>query len=135
MYSLKRGRGPSMAGGIGGLVMGLFGILWTVGAMSIVVGSRAPVIIQIIFPMFGVIFTLICFGGAIYNFTNATSQQRFAEYDFVSHQDEPDPLNLRFGSPQSPPDAAGVTKFCAQCGHGLQESFRFCPSCGTKVSV
>jgi len=133
VFSLKSGRGPSIQKAIGGLVVGLFGILWTVLAVSITANAPFP-LVGIIFPLFGVIFTLAAWGQAIYHFTNATSTQRFAEYDFVKHLDEPDPLNARFGSPTKPASSApAAQKFCTHCGGGLQDAFRFCPSCGTKA--
>jgi hypothetical protein len=131
VYSLKPGRGPSIQKAIGGLVGGLFGVLWTVLAISLTANAPFPVV-RIVFPLFGVIISLASFASAAYNFTNATSSQRFAEYDFVSHIDEPDPLNAKLVRPANRSKPA-VEKFCAQCGGGLDDSFRYCPGCGTKV--
>lgn len=132
MFSLKPGRGPAIQKAIGGLVGGLFGVLWTVFAFAITADAPFP-LIGIIFPLFGVIFTVAAWGSAAYHFINATSEQRFAEYDFVSHADEPDPLNVRFGPPGKVKSTVAAEKFCTNCGGGLEDSFRYCPACGTKV--
>ena len=38
MYSLKPGRGPSLMGAVGGIVVAIFGVIWTFAAMSM--GAR-----------------------------------------------------------------------------------------------
>lgn len=111
--------------------MGLFGILWTVLAVAMTANAPFP-FVGIVFPAFGVIFTLLAWGSAVYNLVNATSQQRFAEYDFVAGGEEPDPLQAKFGS-ASPATRSQPEKFCTSCAAPLQPAFRYCPQCGTKV--
>jgi hypothetical protein len=121
MFSLKLGRGPSIHRAIGGLVAGLFGVLWTVLAVGIAANAPFPYF-GIVFPLFGVLLTLAAWGQAAYHFVNAARQQQFTEYDFVSQQDESDPPR-----PQAPGNS------CPRCQSGLQATFRYCPQCGMKL--
>ena len=50
MKSIKPGRGPSVMSGVMCVVVGIFGVLWTIGAASIGVG---------LFSLFGVLFIVI----------------------------------------------------------------------------
>lgn len=95
MRSLKPGRGPSFLGGVGSLAAVAFGIIWTVMAFTITRNAPFP-LVGILFPLFGIIFIIMGAVRAIYNFTNATSENRFSTFDITSSQDEPDPLNERF---------------------------------------
>lgn len=115
-------------GSIAGFAVGLFGILWTVIAIAITADVSFPWI-GIVLPGFGVIFTMLAWSSAVYNLINATNQQRFAEYDFVAGQDEPDPLQQKFG-PSVSAAKSSPGKFCTACGKPLEAEFRFCPQCG-----
>ncbi len=98
MYSIKPGRGPSFVGAIGGIIIVVFGIFWTIIAYKMthsIMGT--PNIVGIFFPLFGVIFVLLGIGSVIYNFVNATKQKRFSVLDITTAQEEPDPLNEYFG--------------------------------------
>ena len=132
MWSLKPGRGPSFQGAIGSLVVGLFGVLWTVLAVAFTAQAPIP-LVGVVFPAFGVIFTILAWSQAVYHFINATSEQRFSEYDFVSHQAEPDPLQQKFSSPHTPAPESPATNYCTVCGTALQPTFHFCPKCGKSV--
>ena len=88
MKSIKPGRGPSMMGGVMSIVVGLFGVGWTIIAASIGGGFMA---------IFGVLFILVAIIQAVYNFKNATSENRYSEYDITDNMEESDPLNDRFG--------------------------------------
>ena len=82
MKSIKRGRGPSMMQGAGSIFAAVFGVLWTVMAVSM----GAPVI----FALFGVCFIGIAVVQAVYNFKNASGGERFSEFDIVDSREEGD---------------------------------------------
>ena len=132
MKSIKRGRGPSMMNGVGSLVVAVFGVFWTIAAATM----GAPWF----FPLFGIFFTVYGIVITVYNFKNATGKQRYSEYDIVDGQEEPDPLNERFGSSLNDSffdrqDTANGTSaaFCPYCGAKAQSGFDFCPKCGKKL--
>jgi hypothetical protein len=100
MYSLKPGRGPSFMGGIGALGAAVFGIFWTIMAFQITRDAPFP-LVGTIFPLFGVVFVITGIAMAIYNFSNASRQNRNSAFDITSAREEPDPLNQIFGSPAS----------------------------------
>ena len=64
MKSIKPGRGPSMMGGVVGIFMIGFGILWTV------IAAQASGI----FAIFGVLWTCVAIAMTVYNFKNATGK-------------------------------------------------------------
>jgi hypothetical protein len=132
VLSLKRGRGPSFQRAIAGLVFGLFGVLWTIIAAVITAEMPFPYV-GIVFPAMGVLITLFAWCDAVYHFVNATSQQRFTEYDFVTQYAEPDPLQSKFAAPSIPSPEPAATKFCVGCGTPLEATFKFCPQCGAKA--
>ncbi len=72
---------PSEAGSIaGGLVITLFGCFWTVMAL---IGTSAIPIINIVFPLFGVIFVIVGIASSISSFNKAgnyrSAQQRYRQ--------------------------------------------------------
>ena len=124
MKSVKPGRGPSMQGGIIGLFMIGFGILWTILA-----ASASP-----IFALFGVLWTGIAVVNTIYNFKNAKSKNRYSAFDIVDSHEEPDPLNRRYGGELEAPGSSGTTsRFCPWCGRQTEREYEFCPGCGKKL--
>jgi hypothetical protein len=126
MYSIKPGRGPSFGGAVGGIVGAVFGLIWTVGALSM--GAPA------FFALFGVVFVLVAIGSAFYNFYNATSNNRFSQFDITTPGEERDPLETA-RSDEAPPrrdDATGA-QFCTQCGTRIEKAFKFCPKCGRQL--
>ena len=122
MKSVKPGRGPSFLGCVVCLFMALFGVLWTVAAFSIDAGLSG-----VIFSLFGIIFVGFTVVNAIYNFKNATGKNRYSEFDITDGDEEPDPLNERFGSrsaskpTESKDDKKTKNKFCPYCGKNLKE--------------
>ncbi len=128
MKSIKRGRGPSFMGGIGGIFACLFGVFWTLTAVSM--GAPLP------FCAFGVLFIAIAAIEAIYNFRNASGKNRYSEFDIVDHTEESDPFNERFGintSERNVDVRVGESRFCPYCGAPTAEGFEFCNQCGKKL--
>ena len=125
MKSIKPGRGRSMMGGVVGIVMICFGILWTVGAAQI----------SGIIALFGVLWTCIAIGMTIYNFKNATGKNRYSVYDITDENEEPDPFNERFGNSFYDYEKKDEvdSKFCPYCGTPVKEEFEFCNQCGKKL--
>ena len=137
MKSVKPGRGPSMMGGVASIFVALFGVLWTVIALNSGAG---------LFALFGVFFVGLAIVQAVYNIRNATSENRYSEFDIVDSREEEDPWNRRFGadrdaqepparsaSEQTPPQEDGAFRFCPYCGKSLSGDFRFCPHCGREL--
>lgn len=121
MKSIKRGRGPSFRGGVGAIFAAVFGVIWIIAALAMTGGMG---IIGVIFPLFGLVFVGFAVFNAMYEFRNATSENRYSEYDIVDDDEEKDPLNERFG---------GENEFCPYCGTKINDDFEFCPKCGKKL--
>ena len=129
MKSIKPGRGPSMMGAVGAAFAVVFGIIWTMAAAYM----GAP----FFFPLFGLVFIGIGVFNVIYNLKNATGKNRYSAYDIVDANEEPDPLNARFGNEDTAADNAAPASnsfaFCPYCGMELEEDFAFCPRCGKQL--
>lgn len=125
MRGIKPGRAPSWGGVIGGIVALIFGVFWLSGVSA----AGAPPF----FALFGVIFILCAIGGIIYNLYNATSSNRFSEYDITEPGEETDPLEPE--KSQMGPMRTRMVKprFCPFCGSPLKQSFEFCPQCGKEL--
>lgn len=121
MRSIKPGRGPSMMGGIVGIFMIGFGIVWTV------IAAEASGV----FALFGVLWTGIAIVTTVYNFKNAKGKNRYSSFDIVDSEDEPDPLNERYSA--RPDGKSKDGKFCPYCGTAIDSDYSFCPSCGRKL--
>jgi len=126
MKSIKPGRGPSMMGGVMAIFAVLFGILWTLITISFGAGFMA---------IFGLIFICIGIFNAIYNFKNATGENRYSAYDIVDESEEPDPLNEKFGRQEVPTEnnIDDDVKFCPYCGVKVSSDFEYCHKCGKKL--
>lgn len=124
MKSVKPGRGPSMMQGLGAIVMGAVGIIWTIGAILL----GAPWF----FCLFGVAFVAIAAVQAAYGLYNATAKNRFSSLDIVDEGEEPDPLAARRDERSSGEAAGG---FCPYCGAQTREDYRFCPKCGRDLDA
>ena len=62
---------------------------------------------------------------AVYNYRNATSENRYSEFDITDENEEPDPLNERYGAKKS------ASSGDANAVHGGG----FCPYCGAKFDA
>ena len=131
MKSVKPGRGPSMMSSVGSIVAAIFGVIWTIGAVSI----GAPWFMA----AFGVVFIVVAIISAVYNGHNATAKNRMSVLDITEDGEEPDPLNTAFGddkeatvTPVNPAHPAG-SKFCPYCGSPVGDDFAFCNNCGKKL--
>lgn len=127
MWSIKPGRGPSILGGIAGIGAAIFGLFWTITAASMGGGF---------FALFGIVFIAMAIVNAVYNFKNATSQNRYSMFDITGGGEEPDPLNLKFGKQSydnNQPVASGESEFCPYCGNRVDDDFEFCNKCGKKL--
>lgn len=127
MKSVKPGRGPSMMSGIGGIVAGVFGIIWIVAANSM----GAPGF----FTAFGVVFVLIAVASAVYNLMNTVKKNRFSSFDITDDREEPDPLNRQFGDAEasSSQTESGNAAFCPYCGEKVEDGYRYCRRCGKEL--
>lgn len=128
MKSVKPGRGPSFMSGIVGILVALFGIAWTVLAVSSGAGFMG---------IFGLIFVVIAVIQSIYNFKNATSENRYSEFDITDETEELDPWNERFGTQNNrsrqDDSVKSSSNFCPYCGTRVEDDFAFCQSCGKKL--
>lgn len=128
MKQIKRGRAPSFLGGVVGIGVVLFGMIWTVFA-----GRMFPPM-----ALFGLIFIGIGIANTVYNFKNASSPNRYSEFDIVDDTEENDPLNLRYGKKTQNAVEVEYTevkksRYCPFCGTAADDKFRFCPNCGSQL--
>lgn len=76
-------------GGVGGIVVAIFGVIWTIGALSM----GAPPF----FALFGLLFVVMAIAGVVYNFYNATSRNRMSSFDVTTDGEES--FNLTWAYP------------------------------------
>lgn len=126
MKSIKPGRGPSMMGGLGSIFAGVFGVIWTLAAVQMGAG---------IFALFGVVFIVFAVLQAVYQFKNATGENRYSEFDITEDGEEPDPLEKRMAPPSSPAEENKEPggNFCPYCGAPAEKDYDFCHRCGKKL--
>ena len=133
MKSVKPGRGPSAMKGIGSIIAVIFGIFWTITAAS----SGTPGL----FPLFGVLFIIMGIIQAVYNFKNATSKNRFSEFDITNDSEEKDLFQKmvdksnivnRLQNNNENEDKLN-NMFCPYCGEKTQTGFLYCNKCGKKL--
>lgn len=134
-FSIKRGRVRSAQNAMGSAFGVVFSIIWTVVAIKI----GAPWF----FALFGVMFIAMSAVNAFINIKNATSQNRYSEFDVMDINSEPDPWDEKFADK---PEAAAIevinnametekaeTRFCPYCGTETENDFEFCRSCGRQL--
>ncbi len=135
MYSVKPGRGPSLMGAAGGIIVAIIGVGWTIMAGSI----GAPVFFQ----LFGVLFVVMAIAGVVYNFYNATQGNRMSAFDVTTDHEESDPIADAMGVATHAPEqgydpGGGAAKFggefCPFCGTKVSHEFRYCPKCGKELA-
>jgi hypothetical protein len=125
-------------GGFGSLMAVVFGIGWTIFAYQLTRDSPFPMV-GIFFPLFGVFFVIAGLVQAYYHFTNATREDRFSTFDITDDNEEPDPLNQRFGRARSEATVKRTAgrqiegEFCPFCGAAAQPDFDYCPKCGKDI--
>lgn len=129
MKSIKPGRRRSRYNAVGAVIGIVFGIIWTIAALSM----GAP----FFFPLFGLVFIGMGVYNAVYNYRNATSENRYSEFDITDENEEPDPLNERYGAKKSA-DGGGANTvhgggFCPYCGAKAEEGYEYCRRCGKKM--
>jgi hypothetical protein len=107
-------------GGIASIIASLFGLFWFFAARSMMSGFSGvggwdfgP---AAFFPFFGLLFVVMGVANAIYNFRNATAQNRHSVIDITDGEDEPDPLDPRFRSLASREDPLSGTWDDTQAG-------------------
>lgn len=123
MKSIKPGRGPSIQEGISSILAVIFGFIW-IGFTARIGGG--------LFTLVGVIFVIGSIIQAIYNFRNASRKNRYSMYDIVDHDEEPDPLNMRFKQPKQSRTQYDRRKYCPFCGTEVESKYKYCPECGTR---
>ena len=143
MKRVKPGRAPSALEAVMSIVIAVFGIFWTIMAVS----DGAP----FFFAMFGVCFVVVAIVQAIYCFKNATSKERFSVMDIVEDDEEGDPTDRWVGGSVNDGESAGESEadeksaasatddaeaevnFCPYCGAKAEKTFRFCQKCGKRI--
>ena len=124
MKSIKPGRAPSLLSGAIGIIMGLFGIFWTVMASNF--GG--------IMMVFGILWTLVALVITIFNIKNGTAKKRYSMYDITDDKEEADPLNERFKEKKDDVEDDGDdNKYCPYCGAKVEETYEYCNKCGKKL--
>ena len=107
-----------------GIVAALFGVFW----LAIAVSMGAFIMIP-----FGILFIVVAIAGAVYNYKNATGENRYSSFDIVDSSEEEDPLNARFGAKRESEGEQGGKRFCPYCGEKVNEAHNFCGNCGSKL--
>ena len=136
MYSIKPGRGPSLMGGVAGIIVAAFGVIWTVVATSM----GAPPL----FALFGIVFVLATVAGAIYHFYNAGARNRISHFDITTDREESDPIADALGHTRPPRPSTSPRStdadprqipgdFCPYCGEPAEPHYDFCPKCGKDI--
>ena len=131
MKSIKPGRGPSMMGGVSSIFAALFGVFWTITAVSMGAFIMVP---------FGLLFIGIAVFQAVYNFKNDTGENRYSSFDIVDEDEEIDPLNEKYGAKKTSGMQSSEnmsfdidSEYCPYCGIKVSKEFEFCPKCGKKL--
>ena len=116
-----------MRNGVGAVFSAIFGVFWTINALS--AGSG-------LFALFGLVLIGSAVYNAVYSFKNAAGENRYSEYDIVDSREEPDPFDLRRdrGDERVETGSSGASRrFCPYCGGGVAGDHRYCENCGSKL--
>lgn len=110
----------------GGVAAVIFGIFWCIFAVAMGAWIMIP---------FGFIFIGMAVYNVKYHHHNATSEDRYSIIDIVDEDEEPDPLNERYGRKTSLIREENGTSadYCPFCGRSVDTGFNFCPKCGKKL--
>ncbi|CAM3332272.1 MULTISPECIES: zinc ribbon domain-containing protein [Paenibacillus] len=132
MRSIKPGREPSAMGAVGSVVVGLFGVFWTISAANM----GAPVFMVI----FGIVFVGIAIVQGIFHYKNATGANRMSVYDITDNEPDPFDRYVGQGSRQDQkgdlPVPQGDFNFCPYCGRSIDnEMYQYCPKCGNEIEA
>ena len=139
MKSIKPGRGPSGMSFIGSVVIIIFGVFWTIMAVSI--AANFPFgIVGMIFPLFGVIFVIVGIFQAVYNYRNATGKDRYSILDITDAAEEDDPADKwvkseteNEGENKEQELSEKEVNYCPYCGIQLESDYVYCPKCGKTI--
>ncbi|MFO0917128.1 MAG: zinc ribbon domain-containing protein [Planctomycetaceae bacterium] len=122
MWNLPFSRGPALVRAVGAVVAGLFGVLWTILALSLTADAPFPTAVKWIFPAAGLLFTLAAWMQAAWLFIHAASEQKYA-------QDDDQPQGADGTSAGYKPSDEGT---CSRCHAPLRLEYHYCPHCGQK---
>ena len=137
MHGVKPGRGPSLIGGIGGIIFIILGVAMFATAAS----KGAPSLF--LFFLGGIL--LVALIGTIYSFWAATTKNRPSTFDITHDDEEIDPIARALGhgpkadsaSQQEPQEERKPRRFagdfCPFCGKKIEGDFDFCPHCGKDI--
>lgn len=137
MYGVKPGRGPSLIGGIGGIVFIILAI-----AMLESVASRGAPSVFVLFLVGMIVVGVIT---TVYNFWVAITRNRPSTFDVTRGDEEIDPIAKALGhgpkdettSHEAPRDERKPRRFagdfCPFCGKKVEGEFDFCPHCGKDI--
>lgn len=114
---IRPGKGNSTMAAVGSGFAAVFGVFWTMMAISM----GAP----IFFAVFGVVFVVMGIVQCIIHIKNAVSNNPMSLYDITDDRDNRDDLDLYAST--------GAKNFCPYCGKKLNGTFRFCPGCGKGI--
>ena len=126
MKSIKPGRAPSKLGVIAGICAALFGVGWIIGALALGAGP---------FALFGIPFVVMAVAITVYNYRNASSENRYSLYDITEDSEEPDPLNEAAKKAEQTLNnmSPAPRTYCPYCGAKTEPDYSFCQSCGKRL--
>lgn len=139
MRSIKPGRGPSGLNFAGSVISVIFGVLWTI--VAAILTSHSPFGgVNIIFPLFGVLFIIFGIVNAAYHHRNATGKDRYSLIDITDSSEEGDPSdewirekNDIEEEPKNTEQNEEGFNYCPYCRFRLQQDYVYCPKCGKEL--